>query len=295
MKVKIITDSNSGLTIEEGKSMGVHVVPMPFYIDDEEFFEELTISQEEFYKKLEAGCDVKTSQPTQIYLEELWEELLKEYDEIVFMPMMSGLSSTCSNAKRYAERFEGRVQVVDNARISITLKESVCEAVSMANLNKSAQEIRQYLEDTASKASIYIMPGVLKYLKKGGRISPAAATIGDMIKLKPILYTRGASFEKFAIALSSAQGKKKMINQIKHELETEFKEDYEAGRMVVSVAHTQNLEEAEKFKEEILSSIPNITFKFIDTLSLSVSCHIGPGALAVAICVNGYLDKQKVI
>lgn len=289
-KLKIVTDSNSGLLQSEAEQLGIFVIPMPFTINDEEYLEEITISQEEFYKHLANNADVKTSQPSQFYLEELWTDLLKTNDELVYIPMMSGLSGTCENAKRYAQSFDGKVHVVDNFRISLTQKESVYEAIALANQGKSGAEIKDYLESTKDKASIYIMPGELKYLKKGGRISPAAATIGDMIKLKPILFTRGQKFEKFAIALSVAQGKKKMINQIKKELETEFKKEYEQGKMTVSVAHTQNEAEAQKFKEEIINSIPNITFRFINPLSLSVSCHIGPGALAIAICINNFLD-----
>lgn len=289
-KVKIITDSNSGLTQAEAKELDIFVIPMPFTINDQEYLEEISISQDEFYALLEQNAEVKTSQPSQYYLEELWTDLLKVNDELVYIPMMSGLSGTCENATRYAENFGGKVQVVDNARISVTQKESVYEAIALAKQNKSASEIKEYLESTGSKASIYIVPNVLKYLKKGGRISPAAATIGDMIKLKPILYTRGQKFEKFAIALSLPQAKKKMINQIKEELNTEFATEYQQGKMVVSVAHTQNETEALKFKEEILASIPNIRVRFVDRLSLSVSCHIGPGALAIAMCVDNFWD-----
>lgn len=290
-KVLIMTDSNSGITQEEAKQLGVFVVPMPFTINGEEFFEDISITQNKFYEYLEKDVEVKTSQPSKYYLEELWNDKLNEYDEIVFMPMMSGLSGACANAKSYAESFNGKVQVVDNLRISVTLRESVLEALAMVKLGNTAIEIKDYLEKTRSVASIYIMMGVLKYLKKGGRISGAAASIGDMLKLKPVLYSRGGNFEKFTIALSTAQGKKKMIQKIKSELETEFKDDYEKGNMTVSVAHTQNEVEALKFKEEIIKEIPNVTFRFVSALSLSVSCHIGPGALAIAICVNNYLNK----
>ncbi len=290
-KVKIMTDSNSGISPKEAEKLGVFLVPMPFTINDEDYLEDITITRDKFFEMLANNAEVKTSQPSQYYLEETWTNLLKDYDEVVFIPMMSGLSGTCENAKRYAEAFEGKVHVVDNARISVTQKESVLEAVVLAKQGKTGAEIKEYLESTGKKSSIYIMLNVLKYLKKGGRISPAAATIGDMIKLKPILYTRGDKFEKFAIALSVGQGKKKMIQQIKTELETEFKEDYEQGKMIIDVAHTQNFEEAEKFRDEIIASIPNVKFRFIDPLSLSVSCHIGPGSLAIAICVNNYIDE----
>ncbi len=289
-KVKIVTDSNSGMLQAEGEKLGVFVIPMPFTINDEEYLEEITITQDKFYELLAQNAEVTTSQPSQFYLEELWEELLKEYDEVLYIPMMSGLSATCENAKRYAKNYAGRVFVVDNARISVTQKESVLEAVELVKQGKSAEEIKNYLEETGKKASIYITVDTLKYLKKGGRISPAAAVIGSLLNIKPVLFTRGDKFSKYAMALSFAQAKKKMIAKIKQELETEFKEDYEAGKMAISIAHTHNEAEAKKFKAEIMKELPNIKIRFIDPLSLSVSCHIGPGAIAIATYVNNYMD-----
>lgn len=289
-KVKIITDSNSGISQAEGEKLGIYVIPMPFTINDEEYLEEISISQEKFYEFLKINADVKTSQPSQYNIEEIWNELLKDNDELLYIPMSSGLSGTCTNAIRYAEEFGGKVIVVDNKRISLTQKEAVFEAIEMLKQGRSSLQIKQYLEETSPKSSIYIMMGVLSYLKKGGRISPAAAALGSMLNVKPILSSRGENFEKFALVLSAAQGKKKMLLKIKSELETEFKEEYDAGKMVVSVAHTQNEAEALKFKEEIMKEFPKLTFHFVDPLSLSVSCHIGPGALAVAISVNNYLN-----
>lgn len=288
-KLKIVTDSNSGILQKEGEDLGIFVIPMPFTIDDEEYLEEISISQEQFYEYLKKDADVKTSQPSQYYLEELWNNLLKENEQILHIPMSSGLSGTCENAKRYAESFGGKVVVVDNKRISITQKESVYEAIEMAKQGKTAEEIKSYLESTARKNSIYIMMGVLKYLKKGGRISAAAAALGAMLNVKPILCSRGDKFEKFALVLSATQGKKKMIMKIKSEIETEFNEEYNKGALVLSVAHTQNDIEAEKFKEEIIKEFPKIKFHFVDPLSLSVSCHIGPGSLAIGLSVNNYL------
>ena len=290
-KLLIITDSNSGILQSEAKNLGIFVIPMPFTIDDEEYLEEISISQEEFYKHLEKDADVKTSQPSQIYLEELWTNFLNDYEEIIYIPMSSGLSATCENAKNYAKKFDGKVQVVDNLRISVTQKESVFEAIAMQKQGKNAKEIKNYLEGTKEKASIYITLEVLKYLKKGGRISPAAAALGSALKIKPILSSRGGKFEKYSVVLSLNQAKAKMINKIKQELENEFKEEYEQGKICISIAHTQNEDEALKFKDEILQKIPNVNFRFIDPLSLSVSCHIGPGALAIATCVNNFLEK----
>lgn len=283
-KLMIITDSNSGITQNQAKELGIFVVPMPFTVNGEEYFEDISLSQEEFYEFLKKDADVKTSQPSQFYLEEVWEELLKENEELLYIPMSSGLSGTCENAKRYAEKYDGRVQVVDNLRISITQKESVFQAINLAKQDKDAKQIKEILEKGKTKSSIYIMMGVLKYLKNGGRISPAVAVIGTMLNVKPILRSRGGNFEKFGVAMSFAQGKKKMIAQIKLELETEFRSDFEKGKIAISVAHTQNFEEALKLKQELENEIPNAKVHFVDQLSLSVSCHIGPGALAVAIC-----------
>lgn len=291
-KIKIITDSNSGILQSEAEKLGIFVIPMPFTVNGEEYLEEISMTQDEFFEHLAADADVKTSQPSKIYLEELWTDLLKDYDELLYIPMSSGLSNTCENATAYAEAFGGRVFVADNLRISVTQKESVFEAIAMVKAGKRAAEIKDYLEQTAKKASIYIMLSVLKYLKKGGRISPAAATIGDAMKLKPILYTRGGKFEKYAIVLTVNQAKKKMLEKIKREMETEFKEEYDAGKMTVSVAHTRNAEEAAAFAEEIKAEIPKARFRFVDPLSLSVACHIGAGSLAIAISVDNYLDAD---
>ena len=289
-KVQIITDSNSGINQIAAKQLGIKVVPMPFTINGEEYLENITITQDKFYELLLNNPEINTSQPSPGYLQDLWDETLEKYDEIVFIPMSSGLSGTCSSAISLAESYNGKVQVVDNKRISVTQKESVYEAIELAKRGKSAKEIKEYLEKTKDQASIYIMLTTLKYLKKGGRISPAAAALGSMLKIKPILSTRGGKFEKHSMALATGQGKMKMIQQIKNELEKEFKEEYENGKMVVSVAHTRNLVEANKFKEEIQKKFPKLTFRFIDPLSLSVSCHIGPGALAIAISVNNFLN-----
>ena len=286
-KVRIITDSNSGITQEEGKKLGIFVIPMPIMINEQEYEDEVSLSQDQFYQMLKDDPTVSTSCPSPGYLTNLWDEQLKEAESIVYIPMSSGLSSTCDNAKRLAADYDGKVQVVDNQRISVTQKMSVFEAVSLAKDGKSAIEIRQYLEASKDKASIYICVDTLKYLKKGGRISATAAALGTMLRIKPILSSRGGRFEKTAVAMSMGQAKKRMIQQIKNELATEFKAEHEQGKMVLYVAHTHNEAEALKFKEEVEKEF-NMTVKFVDPLSLSVSCHIGPGALALAMCVNNY-------
>ena len=288
-QIKIVTDSNSGITQDEGKSLDVFVIPMPFTINGQEYLEEITVSQDEFFERLEQDADVTTSQPSQTYLETVWSDLLKEHEQIIYIPMSSGLSATCENAKKYAEQFGGRVLVADNLRISVPQKISVYEAAQMVKAGKSAKEILEHLENTKGKCSVYLTVSELKYLKKGGRITPAVATLGDMLHLKPILSTRGQSFDKFAVTLSMGQAKKKMIQQIKKELLTDFKQEYEQGRMTLLVAYSKIKDEAVKFKKEIELEFPNIKVLYTDPLSLSVACHTGAGALGIGICICNYL------
>ena len=292
-KIIIVTDSNSGITQEEGKALGIFVIPMPFTIDGEEFLEEISITQEKFFELLEKGADVKTSQPSQFYLEDLWTNLLKEYESVIYIPMTSGLSGTCENAKQYAKKFEGKVLVVDNLRISAPQKICVYEAVEMAKRGKSALEIKEYLERTKSKHSIYLTLTTLKYLKKGGRITPLAAAIGDILKLKPILSSRGQNFDKAAIAISMKQAKKKMMTKLKNELETEFKDEYNQGKMALLVAYTKCRDEALEFKKEIEKEFKEMKVLYVDPLSLSIACHTGAGALGMGVCICDYLDKVK--
>ena len=289
-KVIIMTDSNSGILQSEAKEYGIFVVPMPFTINDEEYLEEISISQEKFYEFLAQNADVSTSQPSQIYLEETWTNLLKEYEEIVYIPMSSGLSATCENAKNYAKSFDGKVFVVDNKRISATMKASVFEAMALAKQGKTGAQIKAYLERTWELFSVYIMVGTLKYLKKGGRISPAAAAIGTALKLKPILETTGDKFEKVGMVLSVAQAKKKMIARVKADIEGKLKQPYEEGTLTATVVHTENLAEAQKFEAELKAEFPNLKFPQIEILSLSVACHIGPGSLAVTLQNNAFQD-----
>lgn len=285
-KIKIITDSNSGLKQHEGEKLGVFVIPMPFFVDGKEYLEELTLSQEEFYPLLAKGANISTSQPSAFYLTELFEKTLQDYEEIIYIPMSSGLSGTCANAKVIAEQFHGRIHVIDNHRISVTQKESVLEAVYLYQQGKTAAEIEEYLLKTAYVSSIYIYLDTLEYLKKGGRITPAAALLSNLLKIKPILTTRGDKFDKFNVCRNLIKARKLMIQQAKKDVENDFKEYYENGLMAVSVAHTENFEEAEIFKKEIQEALPKLKFHFVDPLSLSVSCHIGPGALAIALSVD---------
>ena len=289
MKTAIITDSNSGITQAEAEKLGITVIPMPVLIDGDIFYEDLTLSQEQFYEKLKANANVSTSQPNPVDVGEIWSKLLKEYDEIICIPMSSGLSETCHTLSHFAEsedKFNGKVYVVDNQRISITQRQSVYDALKMANEGKTAKQIYDYLMQTKMQSSIYIMVATLKYLKKGGRLTPAVAAIGTLLKIKPVLQIQGEKLDQYAKVRKVSDAKSTMIKAIKHDLETRFADLRQQGKIVLSLAHTENIEEIEKFKEEVLEEFPDLEVRFVDPLSLSVSCHIGPGALAIACSVK---------
>lgn len=285
MKIAIVTDSNSGITLQEAKDLGVHLISMPFLIDGEEFIEEVSLSQEAFYDKLTKNANVSTSQPSIYEVGELWTNLLKEYNEIVHIPMSSGLSASYSSAVAKSKEFDNKVQVVDNKRISVTQKQSVLDAVKLAKHGKSAIEIKQYLEKTSMDSSIYIMLGTLKYLKKGGRITPAAAAIGALLKIKPVLTIQGNKLDKFMQVMSYNVGKKRMIDQIENELKTRFDKLVKDNKIVVDIAYTDCLDKALEFKTEVNEMLAkyNLQVNNVAPLSLSVACHIGDGAIAIAV------------
>lgn len=281
-KVAIVTDSNSGITQMQAKELGIHVIPMPFMIDEKTYFEDINLTQKEFYEKLETGEDVVTSQPSPEQVMDMWDELLNDYDEIVHIPMSSGLSGSCQSAMMLAGDYEQKVQVVNNQRISVTQRQSALDAKALAEKGKNASEIKKILEADKFNSSIYIMLDTLFYLKKGGRITPAAAAIGTLLKLKPVLQIQGEKLDAFSKARTSAQGKNTMINAIRNDMESRFG-GVNKENIYLQIAYTKDLEAAEKFKEELLNEFPGFDIH-MDPLSLSVACHIGPGALAVACC-----------
>ena len=284
-KIAVVTDSNSGITQSAAKELGVFVLPMPFYINEELFLEDITLTQEEFYKKLLEDADISTSQPTPLDVTELWDKVLKEYDELVYIPMSSDLSNSCETAMALARDYEGKVFVVDNQRISVTQRQSVLDALKLIKEGKEGAEVKQILEETRMGASIYITLETLKYLKKGGRITPAAAAIGTILNLKPILQIQGDKLDAFSKSRGKMKAKKIMLEAIHHDLETRFAKEWEEGRMTIQAAYTGNLEEAQQWKEEIEAEFPGMDIH-MDPLSLSVSCHIGHGALAIVCCLK---------
>lgn len=285
MKAAIVTDSNSGITQDQAKAAGIYVVPMPFMVDGETFYEDLSLSHEMFYKKQQAGADITTSQPSPADIMDLWSRLLKEYDQVVYIPMSSSLSSSCHTAMVLAEEFEGKVFVVDNQRISVTLRQSALEAKQMADKGMEGEEIKERLEASKRDSSIYITVDTLEYLKKGGRITPAAALLGSFLKIKPVLTIQGEKLDAFAKARTMKQAKTMMITAIKKDMEERFN-DSEGLFTSISVVHTDNEAAAMEFKQELKELFPNTGEIYVDRLSLSISCHIGPGALAVTCTKN---------
>ena len=277
-KVAIVTDSNSGITQKRGEELGIYVLPMPFFIGGELYLEDITLSQEQFYEKLGADSEISTSQPSPGDVMDLWDKLLEDYDEIVCIPMSSGLSSTCETALSLAQDYDEKVQVVNNQRISVTQEQSVYDAIKLRDEGKSAAEIRQVLEKEKMQASIYITVDTLKYLKKGGRITPAAAAIGTVLNLKPVLQIQGEKLDAFAKDRGWKAANKTMLNAIEKDLTDRFADVKD--QMVLGMAYTCSKEEADEWKNEIQTRFPD--YELVEgPLSLSIACHIGPGAMAI--------------
>lgn len=286
MKVAIMTDSNSGITQAEAKELGIYVLPMPFTINNEEYLEDINLSQDEFYDKLMNNCEVFTSQPAVGDVTELFDTILKDYDQIVHIPMSSGLSGSCQTALMLAqeEEYQGKVYVVDSQRISVTQKQDVLDALKLAKQGKDAKEIHDILMENKLNATIYITVNTLDYLKKGGRVTPAAAALGGLLKIKPILTIQGEKLDQFQKTRTMVKAKQIMIdaiiNDIKERIDTE---NADMSGAHIMIAYTFDKEQALEFKQQIQEYFPH--HKIIcDPLSLSVACHIGPNALAIAAC-----------
>ena len=279
-RVAIVTDSNSGITQSQAKELGVTVMPMPFFIDNETYYEDIDLTQEDFYQKLTENASISTSMPLVGNVTDTWDALLQEYDEIVHIPMSSGLSGSCETAMMLAQDYDNRVFVVNNQRISVTQRQSVLDAMELAKRGYGAEQIKEILEREKMESSIYIMVDTLYYLKKGGRITPAAAALGTLLKLKPVLQIQGEKLDSFAKARTVKQAKNIMIEAMKSDFNQRFN-DPEGKNMYLEIAYTYNLEAAEAFRREVEAEFPGMEI-VMNPLSLSVSCHIGPGALAIA-------------
>lgn len=280
--IAIVTDSNSGISQAEGKELGIYVIPMPFLVDGKLYFEDVDMNKEQFYHFLENDADLSTSQPSPGDVMDLWDKLLKEYDEIVHIPMSSGLSASCSTAMGLARDYDGKVQVVDNQRISVTMQQAVMDAKYLVAAGKSAAQIKEILEKEALESSIYLMVDTLKYLKKGGRITPAAALLGSALNLKPILQIQGDKLDAYKKVRGVKAAKKNMLEAMKKDVEGRFSDYVSKGQLKLHIAYTTDEETAKQWKEEVQNVFPDITITRMDPLSFSVTCHTGPGVLAIA-------------
>lgn len=282
-KIAIITDSNSGLSQEEAKELGIFMIPMPFEIDGKEYLDGINLERDAFYEFQTNDSEIFTSQPAPQTVMDLWDEVLKEYDEIIHIPMSSGLSSSLQTAKMLADDYDGKVYAVDNQRISVTMVDSIADAMYLRDKGLSAKEIGERLESEGLNSSIYITLDTLKYLKKGGRITPAAAAIGTLLKIKPVLQIQGEKLDAFAKVRTMSAAKSIMINAVKSDVAGRISENGKY-KYVINIAHTNNLEAAQEFEKEIRLAIPEYKGEIrIMELSLSVTCHIGPGSLALAV------------
>lgn len=279
-KIAIVTDSNSGITQSQGSELGISIVPMPFMIDQETFYEDITLTRDEFYQKLGDNATIATSQPSPETIISLWDKLLGEYDQVLHIPMSSSLSGSCQTAQMLSMDYEN-VFVVDNQRISVTQRQSVLGAIELAKKGLDAQEIKNQLEACKADSSIYIMLDTLYYLKKGGRITPAAAALGTLLKIKPVLQIQGEKLDAFAKARTIGQAKSIMMNAIKNDIDNRFGGVQSQEEIYLHIAHTKNEEAALVLEQELKEFLPGYPI-YIDHLSLSVACHIGPGSLAIA-------------
>ena len=288
--VAIVTDSNSGISQAEGKELGIYVIPMPCLVDGKLYYENVDITKEQFYHFMESDADLTTSQPSPGDVMDLWDKLLKEYDEIVHIPMSSGLSASCSTAMGLAQDYDGKVQVVDNQRISVTMQQSVMDAKHLAATGKSAAQIKEILEKEALESSIYLVVDTLKYLKKGGRITPAAALLGSALNLKPLLQIQGEKLDAYKKVRGMKAAKKNMLDAMKKDVEGRFADYVAKGQLNLHVAYTTDEETAKQWMEEVQNAFPDLTITRMDPLSFSITCHTGPGVLAIA--ASHALDEE---
>ena len=283
-KIGVITDSHSGITQKEAAELDILVLPMPFYFDDICYYEDVNLSREAFFQKLDSGSEVSTSQPSPAEVMKLWDKGMETCEQILYIPISSGLSGSCQTAAMLAQDYDGKVHVVNNQRISVTQKQSTFDAMELAKEGKRGSEIKEILEEDKFNSSIYIMIDTLYYLKKGGRITPAAAALGTLLRLKPVLQIQGEKLDAFAKARTVTQAKSMMINAIRSDIEKRFGGLTPDNQIYLALAHTQNEEAVQVFRQEVQAQFPDYPIVAVDPLSLSVSCHIGPGALAVTCC-----------
>lgn len=287
MKTAVMTDSNSGITPEEGKKIGIYSLPMPVIIEGDVFYEGKNITQEEYYGAMTSGKNVTTSQPSPGDVMDMWDGILKEgYEQVVYIPMSSGLSASCHAAIQLSEEYDGKVQVVDDHRISVTMRESVLEAKGMANQGMTAEEIKKKLEENAYNSSIYIAVDTLEYLKKGGRVTVAGAAIGAVLNIKPVLTIQGEKLDAFTKVRGMKKAELKMLEAIEEDLNTRFA-DVDRKQLRLGAAGTfQKQEDADQWYKMVKDTFENeIDDIYYDSLSFSIGCHVGPNAIGIGISV----------
>ena len=293
MKIAIVTDSNSGITQAQAGELGIFVLPMPFMINGETFEEDINLTQEEFYKRQAEDADISTSQPSPQDVTDLWDKLLAEgYDQIVHIPMSSGLSGSCQTARMLADDYEGKVFVVNNQRISVTQRRSALDAKELAEAGFHGEQIFEILERVKMESSIYITVDTLKFLKKGGRITPAAAALGTLLRIKPVLQIQGEKLDSFSKVRTMKQARAAMLSAAEKDLRERFA-DPEAENTWLLVAQTQNDEMAAEFAKEIGEHYPKAGTVYGEPLSLSIACHIGPGSLAIAMSKKIDIEAER--
>lgn len=280
--IGVVTDSHSSITQEEAKKLGIYVLPMPFYVDETCYFEDVDISRDEFFEKMKAGSKVSTSQPGPEDVMKIWDQALRQYEQILYIPISSGLSGSCQTAMMLAQEdaYEGKVFVVDNGRVSAPQHRSVLDALELIEEGYDAAQIKQMLEEARAKSTIYIGVQDLEYLKRGGRISRATAALGSVLSIKPVLHFDVGTLDTYKNCRGFVQAKKTMIEAMKQEFSTKFKEEVERGEAYLLAATSAAEAESEKWLEEIEKAFPGMPVLY-DKLSLGVSCHIGPGGLGI--------------
>lgn len=281
-KIGIITDSHSGITQKQAEQMGIYVLPMPFYIEDECFYEGRNLTYEQFMERLKRMDKVSTSQPSPIEVTEIWDRVLEDYDEIVYIPISSGLSGSCATAKMLAEEepYKGKVFVVDNGTVSTLTHQSVLDAQELIAEGLSAEQIMNRLETSKKRKGIYVTVENLQYLKNGGRVSASTAIVGDLLRVKPVLYFDTGTLDVVAKCRGKKKAKAEMITQVKHLFETEYKKECEEGNMHLLAASSADAEETAQWVAEIQEAFPGMEV-LSDPLACSISCHIGPGGLGI--------------
>lgn len=284
MKTAVMTDSNSGIKPEEAKELGIFSLPMPVIIDDIVYYEGKDITEEKFYEEMLSDKNITTSQPTPGDVLDMWDEILESgYDELVYIPMSSGLSASCHAAIALSDDYDGKVQVIDNHRISVTLRESVLDALEMAKDGASALEIKEKLEANAYESIIYIAVDTLKYLQRGGRITPATAALGTVLNIKPILTIQGDKLDAFAKVRGMKKCQAKMIEAINDDIANRFG-NADKSRLRMGIASTLlSQEDKEEWINCVKENFPEMEPIIYDDLSFSIGCHVGPNALGVCV------------